>query len=316
MSKLSDNTLSIICILIGMTVFSLQDVLIRVLSDEISAFQILFTRSIIGISLLCIYLKYKKIPIIFTSYYPALTILRTVLFLLGFALFYVALANLPFAIATSLFFTSPFFVTVLSKFFLKEDIGIRRWLTVGFGFIGVIIIVNPTLDEFNYYMLMPVICALAYASAMIMIKLTSDKDSVYSQTFHFYLTAMILCPIFSLLGASLGFHTVENKALDFMFRSWDFSINNNMFIMIAIGTTAVVAFVFTLNAYRLGKPYIVAPFEYILLVWAIIYGRLIWGEVITLQSYLGMAIIVAGGIYIFYREKVNEQNLSIDKPLR
>jgi drug/metabolite transporter (DMT)-like permease len=51
-------------------------------------------------------------------------------------------------------------------------------------------------------------------------------------------------------------------------------------------------------------------------VWAIIYGRLIWGEVITLQSYLGMAIIVAGGIYIFYREKVNEQNLSIDKPLR
>ena len=75
MSKLSDNTLSIICILIGMTVFSLQDVLIRVLSDEISAFQILFTRSIIGISLLCIYLKYKKIPIIFTSHYPALTIL-------------------------------------------------------------------------------------------------------------------------------------------------------------------------------------------------------------------------------------------------
>ena len=150
MSKLSDNTLSIVCILIGMTIFSLQDVLIRILSDEISAFQILFIRSIVGTSLLCIYLRHMKIPIIFSSYYPMLTTLRTILFLLGFALFYVALANMPFAIATSLFFTSPFFVTVLSKFFLKEDIGIRRWLTVGFGFIGVIIIVNPNLNGFNY----------------------------------------------------------------------------------------------------------------------------------------------------------------------
>jgi len=316
MSKLSDNTLSIVCILIGMTIFSLQDVLIRILSDEISAFQILFIRSIVGTSLLCIYLKYMKIPIIFSSYYPMLTILRTILFLLGFALFYVALANMPFAIATSLFFTSPFFVTVLSKFFLKEDIGIRRWLTVGFGFIGVIIIVDPNLKGFNYYMLMPVLCALAYASAMIMIKKTSDKDSVYSQTFHFYLMAMILCPIFSLIGISLGFQNIDNRAMDFMFRSWDFSFNNNMLIMILIGTTAAVAFVFTLNAYRLGKPFIVAPFEYILLVWAIIYGRLIWGEVITFRSYVGIAIIVVGGIYIFYREKINEQNLSIDKPLR
>lgn len=316
MSKLSDNTLSIVCILIGMTIFSLQDVLIRILSDEISAFQILFIRSIVGTSLLCIYLKYMKIPIIFSSYYPMLTILRTILFLLGFALYYVALANMPFAIATSLFFTSPFFVTVLSKFFLKEDIGIRRWLTVGFGFIGVIIIVDPNLKGFNYYMLMPVLCALTYASTMIMIKKTSDKDSVYSQTFHFYLMAMILCPIFSLIGISLGFQNIDNRAMDFMFRSWDFSLNNNMLIMILIGTTAAVAFVFTLNAYRLGKPFIVAPFEYILLVWAIIYGRLIWGEVITFRSYVGIAIIVVGGIYIFYREKINEQNLSIDKPLR
>ena len=316
MLKLNDNTLAIICILIGMTVFSLQDVLIRILSEEISAFQILFIRSIVGTSLLCIYLKFNKIPIIFSSHYPILTILRAAIFLLGFTLFYVALANLPFAIATSLFFTSPFFVTVLSKFFLKEDIGIRRWLTVGFGFIGVIIIVNPTLDGFNYYMLMPVICALTYASAMIMIKKTSDKDSVYSQTFHFYLMAMILCPIFSLLGIVFGFQNIESRTFDFIFRSWDFSLNNNMLIMILIGVTAVVAFVFTLNAYRLGKPFIVAPFEYILLVWAIIYGRLIWGEVISLQSYVGISIIVIGGIYIFYREKINEQSLSIDTPLR
>jgi drug/metabolite transporter (DMT)-like permease len=104
MSKINNNTLAILCILTGMSVFSIQDVLIRIISDEISAFQILFTRSIIGSSLLCLYLKYKNIPIIFSSQYPVLTIIRAIIFLLGFTLFYVALANIPFAIATSLFF--------------------------------------------------------------------------------------------------------------------------------------------------------------------------------------------------------------------
>ena len=316
MSKINNNTLAILCILTGMSVFSIQDVLIRIISDEISAFQILFTRSIIGSSLLCLYLKYKNIPIIFSSQYPVLTIIRAIIFLLGFTLFYVALANIPFAIATSLFFTSPFFVTVLSKIFLDEDIGIRRWLTVGFGFIGVIIIVNPSLDGFNYYMLLPVLCALCYAAAMIIIKLTSEKDSVYSQTFHFYLMAMLLCPLFSIVGSFFGLQVIDNRALDFMFRSWDFSFNTNMLLMILIGITAVIAFVFTISAYRFGKPFIVAPFEYILLVWAIVYGWMIWGEVITLKSWIGITIIVVGGIYIFYREKINEQELSIDKPIR
>ena len=89
-----------------------------------------------------------------------------------------------------------------------------------------------------------------------------------------------------------------------------------MFLMILIGITAVIAFVFTISAYRFGKPFIVAPFEYILLVWAIIYGWMIWGEVISLKSWIGITIIVVGGIYIFYREKINEQELSIDKPIR
>ena len=81
MSKINNNTLAILCILTGMSVFSIQDVLIRFISDEISAFKILFTRSIIGSSLLCLYLKYKNIPIIFSSQYPILTTIRAIIFL-------------------------------------------------------------------------------------------------------------------------------------------------------------------------------------------------------------------------------------------
>lgn len=314
--RITNNTLSIIFILIGMSIFSIQDLLIRVIASEISLFQIHFTRSAVGTILLCLYLKFYKIPIVFKTSYPVLTTIRTTLFLFGFTLFYVALANLSFAITTALFFTSPFFITVLSRIFLKEKIGLYRWATVGFGFIGVIIIINPSVDNINYYMLMPIICALCYSSSMIIIKLTSDKDSVYSQTFHFYLTAIILCPIVALVGEIFNLNTINNRALEFMFRPWNFSLNISLLFSLLIGVTAAVAFVLTISAYRLGKPFIVAPFEYILLVWAIIYGWLFWDEVVSLRSWIGIIMIVTGGIYIFYREKINDQNLSIDKPLR
>ena len=113
MNKLDNNLLSIICILIGMSIFSIQDVLIRILSDDVSTLQILFTRSIVGSLLLIAYLKIQNIKINFSTSYPLLTIFRGIIFLFGFALFYVGLANLSFAICTSLFFTAPFFVTIL-----------------------------------------------------------------------------------------------------------------------------------------------------------------------------------------------------------
>ena len=101
-----------------------------------------------------------------------------------------------------------------------------------------------------------------------------------------------------------------------MFRPWSYSLDMTLVLMILVGLTAVIAFVFTISAYRLGKPYIVAPFEYILLVWAVIYGRLIWGETISLQSWVGIFIIVLGGIYIFYRERINDQVLATDQTIR
>ena len=70
------------------------------------------------------------------------------------------------------------------------------------------------------------------------------------------------------------------------------------------------------NVQLFDMPYICNRVEYILLVWAVIYGRIIWGETISLQSWVGIVIIVTGGIYIFYRERINEQILATDQTIR
>jgi drug/metabolite transporter (DMT)-like permease len=311
-----NNSLAIFYIIAGMTVFSVQDTLVRILSSEVSILQIMFLRSIVGLSVLFLILKIKKIPIIFSSQYPLLTIIRSILFMFAFLFYYIGLAYLPYAVTTALFFTTPFFITILSKIFLKENIGLIRLLTIIFGFIGVVIIANPTFDSFNIFMIFPILCAFGYSASMIIIKITSDKDSVYSQTFHVYLATLLFAPLVTYIGSSFDASSADNQVLNFVFRSWELNLYTQYFLIFVVGVCVVAGFLLIFNAYRVGKPFVIAPFEYTILLWSIFYGWLIWDEKVTIQSWIGMAMIVAAGIYLFYRERVNEQEITMDQPLR
>ena len=311
-----NNSLAIFYIIAGMTVFSVQDTLVRILSSEVSILQIMFLRSVVGLSILFLYLKVRKIPIIFSSQYPVLTVIRAILFMFAFLFYYIGLAYLPYAVTTALFFTTPFFITILSKIFLKENIGFIRLLTIIFGFIGVIIIANPTFDSFNIFMIFPILCAFGYSASMIIIKLTSEKDSVYSQTFHVYLATLLFAPLVTYLGSTFDSSIGDNKVLNFVFRSWELNLHTQYFLIFVVGVCVVAGFLLIFNAYRVGKPFVIAPFEYTILLWSIFYGWLIWDESVTVRSWIGMAMIVAAGIYLFYRERVNEQEITMDQPLR
>ena len=311
-----NNSLAIFYIIAGMTVFSVQDTLVRILSSEVSILQIMFLRSIVGLSVLFLILKIKKIPIIFSSQYPLLTIIRSILFMFAFLFYYIGLAYLPYAVTTALFFTTPFFITILSKIFLKENIGLIRLLTIIFGFTGVVIIANPTFDSFNIFMIFPILCAFGYSASMIIIKITSDKDSVYSQTFHVYLATLLFAPLVTYIGSSFDASIADNQVLNFVFRSWELNLYTQYFLIFVVGVCVVAGFLLIFNAYRVGKPFVIAPFEYTILLWSIFYGWLIWDEKVTIQSWIGMAMIVAAGIYLFYRERVNEQEITMDQPLR
>ena len=198
-----------------MSIFSVQDVLVKYLSASTSVFQIFFARSIVGLLTIGLYLFITKQKIIFKSQYPLLTLIRVVLFFSAFLAFYVSLSNLSLAVANTLFFTSPFFITIFSTIFLKEKIGIRRWLAIIIGFLGIILVMNPRPENLNLFYLLPVYCAVCYALSMIIIKKTSDKDSIYSQIFHLYISALILSSLISLFIGDGGFNKYNDPALQF-----------------------------------------------------------------------------------------------------
>ena len=311
-----NNFLAITYIMLGMTAFALQDTVIRLLAVDISILQVMFARSVVALILLTLFLKITKKDIILKTEFPKLSIFRTVMFILAFVFYYIGLHYLTFAEATALFFTAPFFITIFSGIFLKEKIGLIRWAIIVYGFIGVLFIVSPDINSFNIYMIYPILCAAGYSANMIIIKYTSEKDNVYTQTLHVYIATIIICPIITFSGIFLDFGNSNSEVLNFLFREWFFNDPKSLFMIFVVGVSVIFGFVFLFNAYRHGRPYIIAPFEYIFLIWAVILGWFIWSETVDLKTWTGITIIVSAGIFILYREKIKDQNITTDQPIR
>ena len=316
MSTQNNNPKGIVFILIAMMVFSVQDGIMKHIYNFVSLYEIYLIRTVVSFVLILLFLIITKKPIVFKSQYPFLTFIRVILFFFGFSSFYVSLTVLPLGTATALFFVTPFLITIFAHFFLKEEIGLRRWSAVVVGFIGVYVTLNPDFSNFNYLSLLPILCALCYSLSMIIIKKTSDKDSVYTQTFTFYIGAIIISIIFYFIIGDGKYNVSDHPASQFIFREWFVDFNSNILLMTATGVTATLAFLFLFTAYSIASPAVVSPFEYSILFWSPLVGWLYFDEIPSLNTVIGILIIVSSGVYIFMREKAQNQSLATEKPLR
>ena len=312
----NNNPKGIIFILLGMLAFAVQDSIMKYIYSFVSLYEVYLIRTLVSLIIILLFLQITKKPIVFKTQYPVLTFCRVILFFFGFSFFYISLTVLPLATATALFFVTPFLITIFAKFILKEQIGPRRWLAVIIGFIGVYIILSPDFDNFDYMSLTPILCAFCYSLSMIIIKMTSEKDSVYTQTFAFYIGAVIISLVFYFTFGDGKYDTIDHPASQFIFREWFNNLENSIFFMVATGFTASAAFLLVFSAYRIASPAVVSPFEYSILLWSTLSGWFFFNEVPELKTLIGMILIVCGGIYIFIREKVQDQSIVTEKPLR
>ena len=316
MSAKNNNPKGILLILLAMMVFSVQDTIMKYIYNFVSLYEVYLIRTLVSFFLILLFLKLTKKPIVFKTQYPLLTFCRVILFFFGFSSFYISLTVLPLATATALFFVTPFLITIFAHFFLKEEIGPRRWIAVIIGFIGVYIILNPDFSNFDYLSLTPILCAFCYSLSMIIIKKTSDKDSVYTQTFTFYLGAIIISSVFYFIIGDGQYNTSNHPASQFIFKEWFVDLESSILLMIVTGVTATLAFLLLFTAYSVASPSVVSPFEYSILLWSSLGGWIFFDEIPSLRTILGIFIIVVSGIYIFIREKAQDQSIATEKPLR
>ena len=316
MSSRNNNPKGILFILTGMALFSVQDSLIKYIFEDTALYELYFGRTLTALILLALYLKITSQKLVMKTYYPLLTTVRVICFFFGFSFFYISLTYMSLAMANALFFSSPFFISILAILFLGEKVGIRRWLAIIVGFLGVYIVLNPNFENFDYTKLAPVACALFYAISMTITKITSDKDSVYSQMFHLYIGAIGISIIFFIFTGKGQFNTFSDPTLQFILREWFTNPTYSWPFIIIMGLVASLSFYFVFSAYSIASPSVVSLFEYSLIIWAIIIGYLLFNDIPTVRTFIGVALIIGAGVYIYFREKARDQMIASDTPNR
>ena len=316
MSAPNNNPKGILLILSGMALFSIQDSLIKYIFEESALYELYFGRTLTALILLLVFLKITSQKLVFKTHYPLLTCCRVICFFFGFSFFYISLTYMSLAMANALFFSSPFFISILAIIFLGEKVGIRRWIAILVGFIGVYIVLNPDFENFNYMKLAPVACALCYAISMTITKITSDKDNVYSQMFHLYIGAIGVSILFFIFTGKGQFNTFSDPTFQFITREWFTNPTYAWPYIVAMGFVAAVSFYCVFSAYSVASPSVVSLFEYSLIIWAIIIGYVLFNDVPTIRTFVGVALIIGAGVYIYLREKVKDQMIVTDTPNR
>lgn len=303
------STLGIICIVAGVFCISINDMLIKQLSGGYPLHELVLTRSAIGLVFSLIILQFEGGFSMLKTKTPWLHLIRCLMIVISNMTYFVALAAMPLAEATALFFAAPLFITLLSIPMLREKVGPLRIGAVIVGFIGVIIMQRPwegsgDLSVSRWVLLLPVIAALTYAINQVMTRKLGASSKASALSTYIQVTFIVVCIGFYLVAGDGRFaEGSDNPSIIFLFRAWVWPEPEDLWVFIALGLNVAVIGYTLSQAYRLADAATVAPFEYIGLPLAVFWGWVIWAELPVFEVWIGIALIVASGLFVFLRER-------------
>ncbi len=295
-------------ILAAMMFISINDMIIKLLSGGYPLHQMVFLRSVIGICLALLLVQVEGGWHLLRTRRPGLHALRVAMIVLANLTFFLAISEMPLGLATAVFFVAPLFITLMANLVLDEPIGPRRLLAVLVGFVGVGVISlggDARAEDTPYWVLgLPILAAFFYASMQILTRYLGAESQASAMAVYIQLGFLAVSSVF-FLGAGDGrFASLDGTGdLDFLLRAWVWPAAEDLWKFAIIGVTGGVIGYALSQAYRLGPPATLAPFEYAALPMAIFWGWAVFGEVPSAQSLIGIGLIAAAGLYVFWRER-------------
>ncbi len=284
MTAPQDRTIAgIVMMTVGVACLSVNDALAKFLVADYSPLQILFLRNVIALPFAVLLTVKMGGLTALRSSRPAAHLLRGLLWIAATILFFTSFIYLELAEATALIFVAPLFITAMSAIFLREHVGLRRWLAVLIGFLGALIVVRPGAATFQPASLLPVGTAFVYAILMLGARWVDPRESVW--TMLLYLT-----------GASA---LLSAFVVPFV---WNPVRLEDLWLFAAIALFGTAGMTMMTQAFRLASAAIVAPLDYTAMVWATAFGWLVWQEVPDEATFVGAAVIIASGLYVIWRE--------------
>ena len=269
---------------ISVLFFVLMSVCIKATGDNLPLFEVVFFRSFFALIPLFLVIFYFNLKITSINNYK-LHFFRGLVGIAAMSLFFISLRYVPLIEMQTISYSSVFFISILSIFFLGEKIGYRRVIAIIVGFIGVVIILKPDVNLFSNYSVLPLLASIFLSMAVIILKkiLLTNNNILSVWTFTLFATLF-----------SLFFYNDD----------WIWPNNFDLVLLIASGILGFVAQLCLSKSFQLADASVLAPLDFTSVIWAFLIGYIIFGEFLSREVLFGGPLILLSVGYIFYRETV------------
>ncbi len=308
MTAAPDTTrLGILAVLAAMFFISINDMLIKALSGDYPLHELVFARTAIGIGFSFLILQLEGGVHLLKTAQPWLHVLRALLVVLANSAFYAAIVVMPIATANAIYFISPLFVTLLSIPVLGEKVGPRRILAVLAGFGGVLLMILPQMGSeegsLGWVVVLPMLAAAGYAGMAVLTRKLGQASRASALAIYLQAAFLLVSIGFFLVAGDGRFvDASSNASLVFLLRPWVWPETADLLPMAGLGVLSAAVGYTASQAYRLASASVVAPFEYVLLIFSLFWGWTVFGEWPRPSVFAGAAVIIAAGVYVFLRE--------------
>jgi drug/metabolite transporter (DMT)-like permease len=280
--RLPDNLKGIAYLMLASFVFSLMALLIKLLGQRLHLTQILLVRQI-GMFIMVAPAIMRNFPGSLRTSRPGLHLMRMFCALVAMLCGFTAVIHMPLADATAIFFAKSFFVTIFAVFILAESVGVYRWGAVLIGFVGVLIMLQPGTDNFSIYGLASLTGAAGAAGVMILLRLLSKSDSA------------VTIMTYGALGVGV---VMILPGIYF----WQQPTESEWRLLAAVAVVSYFGQKCNIFAYKHGEASLLASLDYVRLLWATLFGFLIFDQFPGPSTWFGAVIVVVAAIFMIYRE--------------
>ncbi|MEM8688888.1 MAG: DMT family transporter [Pseudomonadota bacterium] len=298
-SKQDRTGLGIAIILGSVLTMAFADAVVKLVSANITVWQVFVARSLVAIPLLAGLWALSGTG--FRLKAPKWTFLRSILLLLTWLAFYASFPVLDLSVAAVAVYTNPIMIALLSALLIGEPVSVRQWGGVLLGFVGVVAILKPGTDAFSWFTLLPLMGAGFYALAMVLTrsKCGDEAPLALAISLHgaFLITGLVATAALALIG--LGAHT--KAAYPFLLADWAPMGGREWGLMVLIGALSAAYFIGVARAYQIAPPPVIATFDYAYLVSAALWGFVFFAETPDVLTVAGMVLITAAGVLVAAR---------------
>lgn len=273
----------ILLMLAGCFMFSTLDASVKWLSDRFDIVQLVWARYAFHLLIFVVLLPQNGIRATLRTRRPGLQVLRSLMLVASSMFFFTSIAYIQLAEAHAIGMVAPLLVTALSVPLLGEAVGWRRWTAVAVGFAGALVIIRPGLAEVQVATLLPLGMAVCYAAYQVMTRMLARHDTANTTSFYTAIVGVLA------LSAIVPFFWTAPGAAE-----WP--------MLAGLGLLGGVGHYCLILAYARAPAAVIAPFVYTQLLWAIVFGFVVFADLPDVWTFVGGGIVTASGLYVFSRE--------------